>query len=137
MLSPSRRTTLTPCSSPLENQGMLACLCVALSLEWYSTRATASSNVTWKSSLKALPNDEYHGKAQSMRFLNGSILASGARATRARAVSRAHRWKRWPMLSTRNEQLGQLLGYHPHRYHHHHDPHRLQRDASPDGLPAA
>jgi len=42
---------------------------------------SASVNDTWKSKLKSPPCDDTHGKRQPVRFLNASILASGARDT--------------------------------------------------------
>ena len=35
------------------------------------------------------------------------MLAIGARDTSTSVVSQACRWDRWPMLSARNEQVGQ------------------------------
>jgi hypothetical protein len=57
--------------------------------------------------VKSLPAEEYHGTVQPMRSLYDSMLASGARDTRAKEVSRACRWARWPTLSTNIEQPSQ------------------------------
>ena len=42
-----------------------------------------------------------------MRFLYASIFLSGARGHEGVVLSRACRWARCPMLSVKNEQLGQ------------------------------
>src|ERR1700730_15986784 len=73
-----------------------ACSCSSFERKLYTTGATDSSSVTWKSYLKSVPYDENQGNVQSFFALYFSILSIGARETYTNVVSRACRCARRP-----------------------------------------
>src|SRR3954454_13158787 len=71
-----------------------------------TTGATRLSRVTWKSQLKSLPCEEYHGNSQPIRSRYAAKVAYGARDTATSVVLRTCSWRSRGSWSAADEQLG-------------------------------